>query len=222
LTDIQLAGHLQLTIADAAEAVIQYLTGATRETIDVYDFGGPEAAPSPPDRVTLADLGRLIIINAELRAPDVHALLTDGSRDLAGAGVDAKWDLEEADPALSDGVYAHMLHAWRAIDDIHGIGRTKTSKLLHLKAPHAFPLLDAYVVKRYKSLALDLANEHIQPAPMYWAAIRRDLITLRRTNALAALRSHLDTNDELANVVKRLSDLRLIDILVWSERHVLH
>jgi hypothetical protein len=93
----------------------------------------------------------------------------------------------------------------------------KLHKVLHLKRPHLYPILDSQLRRTYRTkakLAGAQLARHGQPSrPAYWAAIRDDL--LANALALRQLRDQLVEDPELERLAG-LSDLRLLDILAWS------
>ncbi len=72
--------------------------------VDLYDLGGdlggrpgPCGAAEPADSVTLADIGRLVVINAALAAEDVATLIdVDAAGDFAVVPAEAR--MQECEP----------------------------------------------------------------------------------------------------------------------------
>jgi hypothetical protein len=94
-------------------------------------------------------------------------------------------------------------------DNVSGMGRTKTSKLLAAKRPHAVPIYDSFVAK-----ALFGGDDHAN----YW-----DLWHERLTGALGdELRTVVDDVRRRAGVGGDLSILRVIDVVVWMWEHDRH
>lgn len=128
------------------------------------------------------------------------------------AGRTAPWDsVRDSDNLLHDdwqelldranGLYQHFRHA-----DSGGLGPTRTHKLLHLKRPHVFPIVDSVV----RNVYLDQAKkEGGGRQAVYWPVLAREI----RANAdgYRALASELKDDR-----VGRLTIPRLHDILVWS------
>jgi hypothetical protein len=92
----------------------------------------------------------------------------------------------------------------------------KISKVLHIKRPTLFPILDKEVRDCYEVAARRAAKKSPERGfkKMFWAAIREDLITNRQSGSLAVLRDALASRPEL-RVYTGLTDLRLLDILTW-------
>ncbi|WP_425272304.1 hypothetical protein [Mycolicibacterium aubagnense] len=67
----------------------------------------------------------------------------------------------------------------------------KVSKVLHLKRPAQFPILDSRLVRTYRDAATHEAKAYANRGyrKMYWAAIRHDL--LKSADALAKLRQRV-------------------------------
>ena len=181
---------------EQAVAVCRWYAMQYRATLKLYDFGGRNADPHSHDTVDLTDAGRLIVIKANLKADDVPAMIQ--------AGVDAPWHFVGPQDDLltapdvnellqrTEALYRHFRDA--------GLGPTRTHKLLHLKRPAVYPIVDSVVRETYKEWAapdrywLTLANEMRDDAEEY-----------------RQLRQWLLGEDP-----GRLTVPRLHDILVWS------
>ena len=130
--------------------------------------------------------------------------------------------LTTADPLDIGGIYDKGLDLWNhfAFDCRVGVADAKISKVLHAMRPSFFPILDSRVRKQYKIQALNVAQQIVDQRSFkyaYWAAIRLDL--LASEEALAAVRSELknDKNELIKKWAIHVSDVRLHDVLVWSE-----
>ena len=130
--------------------------------------------------------------------------------------------LTTADPLDIGGIYDKGLDLWShfSIGRPSGIADAKISKVLHAMRPSFFPILDSRVRKQYKIQALNVAQQTVDQRSFkyaYWAAIRLDL--LASEEALATVRSELknDKNELIKKWAKHVSDVRLHDVLVWSE-----
>jgi hypothetical protein len=190
------------------EEAFQVLAGFARSergTILYYDLGG-SARVEPSDGVSLADVGRMTLMNPWMWGSQAAALLNLGSS-LPWGSVPRAARLEDADPSVRGGLWDRALRLYRRIDDLDGFGAAKTSKLLHIKRPHFYPVLDRYVMGEYQR-----AWQLGEPAPV-WEAIRDDLI--QNKQPLEEVRGRLAQFDDL-EVVTRLSDVRLLDIIAWS------
>jgi hypothetical protein len=141
------------------------------------------------------------------------------------AEADTPWpddyaDLRDADPAINDGLYvaasALYEHFWSARP--LGVSHAKISKVLHLKRPSLYPILDSHVFRSYRQEAKGAASRY--PAygyrRMYWAAIRDDLLAATEADAFTSIRCHLRAlKDPQYIALASLSDLRLLDIISW-------
>ncbi|MCU1456153.1 MAG: hypothetical protein JWL73_245 [Actinomycetia bacterium] len=189
-----------------------YLTAYAEDygsTIEHYDLAGSAASEVAPSTgpISLSDLGRMVFISARLSGDDAAALI---SHTIDWSGIEPEARLEDADPDASDGLYAAMSRVWAQCTAISGIKRAKASKLLHLKRPFAFPILDRDVRGTYKN--------RISGSGGVWRPVREDLIAGRE--ALEGLRRDLATSDEqLHRNAARLPTIRLLDILAWKLQH---
>lgn len=127
-------------------------------------------------------------------------------------------DLADADPSVRHGLYDQMNSCYEHFysDRPRNVGIGKISKVLHIKRPKLFPILDSEVTACYKSAAGRAAMNYPERGykVMFWAAIRDDLIANRESGTLAALRDGLTHTPEL-RIYADLTDLRLLDILTW-------
>jgi hypothetical protein len=192
-----------------------------QRTVEIYDLGGdPDGRPGaggasePVDKVTLGDIGRLVVFNARLAADDVAALLdTNKSLVLDARALPPDARLEDYLP--SSALEAAADAAYHQISSGANIARAKTSKLLHLKRPHLVPVLDSRVLPLWEADALAEGKRLQREHPQYWLAVRKDLIA--GTDELARLRSTLSSSDDEAyRRLGRLSALRLLDVIAWS------
>ena len=95
----------------------------------------------------------------------------------------------------------------------------KIGKLLHLKRPALFPVLDRDLRRLYNTRAKEQARRpelgFRRYKRVYWGAVRADLCAWRQAVAFAALRGEL-AQDETRSGWAELTDLRLLDITAWS------
>jgi hypothetical protein len=209
-----------LPIADATvpvEAIVDAIAGFSRGTVRWYDKGGSTAAPPAVDGVHLVDLGRMAAMNPDLTGDDVvHLLEADIPAELWSAvAMDA--DLADADPAAQGGLYDAALALYEAFRGLRGIKDAKTSKLLHLKRPSLYPVLDLAIRQLYDGRARraasspDIAWRGFQTA--FWPAIREDLIAWRRVGAFDDIRASLVDLGRPDHA--ELTDVRLLDVAAW-------
>ena len=137
-----------------------------------------------PARAALAVLG-------ELR-PRLETLLQalGSDRDLAGQesvdrdGFAAAWDL------------------WKEIDELPGMGTTKTSKLLARKRPRLLPIIDAVV------------HDGVFGQKPVWISLHQ---ALRENLSDRTLHEHLVHLREAAGLGAEVSALRVFDVVCWLE-----
>lgn len=183
-------------------------------TINWYDYAGTDAPPVAADGVQLADIGRLVVINAQLSADDVPGLLAplpDGLWDAVPHDADFR-DLSE-DPHEHP-VYVAASKLYEALISRHNIARTKATKLLHLKRPQLIPVVDSVAAEHYRRAADDLAARWGEPHGQFWAAIWAD--ARANEEALQPLLGQLAGEGRNRARLAALSPLRLHDVLVWS------
>lgn len=200
-------GDYELKLSDATLLVETYARDHAA-TILFYDFGGDAEGEVRPSKgpISLSDIGRMTLLNADLAGDDVSRLLT--TTDVQWSSVAPTARLEDADPDEPDGIYAAMNTMWAQIRvKKSGIGPAKASKLLHLKRPFAFPILDQYVFQTY--------DRRHRKTPDYWPMIRDDLINA--TDDLHKLRERLASAKNLdVRRASRLPALRVLDIIAWQ------
>jgi hypothetical protein len=146
----------------------------------------------------------------------IHAC--DQAADLLAA-IPAAAHLRDADPAVHGGLYDQALAVFNRLLT-PGIRFAKLSKILHLKRPRLFPILDSRVLRAYRRTAAETAIRYRTERPgfqlLYWAAVRDDVIASGNIAALAALREllHQDADSRVQRAAM-LTDVRLLDILTW-------
>jgi hypothetical protein len=96
------------------------------------------------------------------------------------------------------------------------------TKLLHLKRPLFYPVLDQVVRQVYEeaAAAASVATAGKPPGKRsgryYWAAVRADLIKPKNIDALEGIRARLRKDrGPQADRLLRVVDLRLLDMLAW-------
>lgn len=164
------------------------------------------AGPSHPDRFDIADIASLALLSVTLNGKMAKQLTKRGEetsaleaklsrepdRDLAGLSAEEIAHLEHPD----NGLY----QAWKQIGTIHGIGQTRTSKLLARKRPRLVPIWDSVI-----SSVLGLPD-----TKHYWTAFHTAL-----TMDGGKLDERLGTLAQKAGVAERYSRIRVLDILAW-------
>ena len=201
--------------ADAVENLAGYARDLTL-TVEHFDFG----PSSGPDRVGPAEIGRLIVIE-----PLYHSV----ARELIEKGNAAPWGLVPVDATLADAgpegdLYWEATTLYRFFDDFDKVGDAIASKLLHLKRPTFFPILDSKLTTFYDPaamLAYEASERGRRELPeadrLWWAAMHDDLADPDNQKALGAIRRDLRAHeDSLVKRLAQLSSVRLIDMLIWK------
>jgi len=136
--------------------------------------------------------------------------------------VDAPWPdvpadatLADADPAATGGLYDAMDRLYRHFAGRPQVNAAKISKVLHLKRPALYPILDSRLMRSYGPAARRAAARYPDRGfrRMYWAAVRDDVMDETNVACLTALRTELRA---ASSPMAGLSDVRLLDIAAWS------
>jgi hypothetical protein len=177
----------------------------------VYDYPGPGV----PSVITSAEIARTRKVRSRISTVE-GKWFTDLARTAPWTPSDG--DLRDADPAETGGVYDGMLHLYDhfAASAPKGVRIAKISKVLHLKRPTQFPILDSRLKKAYRESAVRAAASCAGRGNkrMYWAAIRLDLE--RSADGLTELRSRMAAHPATrVQALQAVSDLRLHDMLTW-------
>jgi len=207
---------------DDAWRIAQSYAALHGDTVLYYDLGGDlkgspgaDSGAEPVDGVTLADLGRLVVFNAQLRANDVATLMTleiNHVLDPAVLPPDARLEDWGSGTPWDDAATA-AYDAFRPGPG-SGIQRAKRSKLLHLKRPWLVPIHDSRIDAIYSRAALQRGRSQGGPAA-YWEVIREDLVA--GCADLEWLSGQLaDSDDATQRRMGQLTSLRLLDVLAWS------
>jgi hypothetical protein len=209
-----LAGELELAPAEAADLLTSY----PETTLMNYDLGPSSGA----NRIGPTEIGRLIVIEPLSQAVAIAMIETGSSAPWSLVSTDAR--LEDADPE-SD-IYWDAARLFGYFTAVPGIADAIASKLLHLKRPGFFPILDSVVRDLYRDAAKAAYGASIRPKRelpdahrLYWAAIREDLVRDDTRDALASIRTILreDTRPH-ARAIASLSAVRILDMLAWQKR----
>ena len=130
-------------------------------------------------------------------------------------------DLASADPAQRGGLFdkAAALYWHFTIPHNAGIGPAKIHKVLHVKRPQFYPVLDRLVRRLYRVQARTWINQipdtRRGDSVTFWAVIRDDLIDRDNNSALQIHRDALRTAPQTAPMAD-LPFLRLLDIVAWE------
>jgi len=175
---------------------------------DLYGrhFEAIGSAHSSPHRVTADDLVAVQMLSVTI-PPLVSADLLLGSlgTELGVLLQRIPFDVDLRSPAALELIEANSPadKAWQLVRAQDGMGRTKTSKLLARKRPALLPVIDEVV-----ACALEEPSN-------FWVALHTALSSGDFDEALASLR-------RAGGVPDTVTDLRVIDVAVWSSHKDAH
>jgi len=201
-------GDRSITVGEALE-ILQRYSERFSDTLRYYD-GVVACGRQPvqsPHHVTMADIGRLVIINANLMPVDVPRLLAvDARAEFSAVPVDAR--LEDAAPGSELLAAAERLYDTFRIGD--GIQGAKRSKLLHLKRPLLVPIFDSHVERVYGPVRDQVGT--------YWEATRQDLLSAGNVDAFEEIETEFrkPLREPPRRHLLALGRLRWLDILAWT------
>lgn len=188
-------------------------------TIRGYDFGGL----GDPNFLTEAEAWRSRIINSRLTRGECGQVVRRALSAPWGS-VPVGADLADADPSESGGLFADAAGLYWSFtwpERISGVATAKVHKILHLKRPGLYPILDGRVKSLYRPCAAawtgrlsHLGGTTLADSPPYWSAFRDDLV--RNCDVLRTYRTQMAADDdEVLRFMARLTCLRLQDIIAW-------
>jgi hypothetical protein len=197
----------ELLVLDGLALVRGFIAGDPSAQPGGYDS---RAGAGDPERISKADVTTM---NQTMRARSGHkywaATYADPQEWLAAIALDL--DLIETDDAewnaaRGDDLVADVIN--RCVQP--GIGLAGATKLLHLKRPRLFPVLDSLVVEVMGINVGDDATreQRIAIAQQVAAAIRRE--GRRNIDALRAIQAEVGDGGRL-----RLTLVRILDICLW-------
>ena len=203
----------KMTVDQAVRAVEGYAERYPK-TLEVYDGLGDNGYRDPaPHHVTVGDIGRLVIINAMLKANDVGALLdVDAHQAFASVPVDAS--LENA--TYGEALWNDATALFDLFGSIKGVDRAKRSKLLHMKRPHLFFVADSVTSAAYSGVAAELAAARGDGSKGFWEAAQRDIQQVEFADVMSSLESRTVPALPGSPSLGSLSRLRVLDIVCWS------
>lgn len=196
-------GSYEVSDAEALTAAM----GFDEACLANYDFGGTSA----PDTVDIADIGRMIGSRmVGMYALEAAELIRLGpSAPWHGVPIDAR--LEDAAPGspLFDASMALRMH----FESISGVKEAKGTKLLAMKRPALFPVIDERVVRLYRVAA----SRKVGISHPTTAAIREDVLRPETAAALTELREALRGDGSCKALrLAQLTGLRLRDVVLWQ------
>lgn len=163
------------------------------------------SGPSHPDRFDISDVASLSLLSVTLNGQIAHeltkkdqesdelarVLALEPDRDLGELTVDQVEKLNGREGLDPD---------WNLIKKIHGVGRTRTSKLLARKRPRLIPIWDSVIAR-----VLGLPTTKSYWIYFHTALTADDFSLDKRLSELA----------QKAGVGERYSRIRVLDILAW-------
>ena len=196
----------ELVVMDGLDLVRGFIAGDPSAQPGGYDS---LAGKGDPDRITVEDV---IAVNTTMRARSVHAswqpVFDDDQTWLSDIPV--KLDIIDADDQMWEAARgAELVSAATAFCIRPYIALARATKVLHLKRPHVFPVLDRLVVE---VMGVNLPDspkrdEKIAIAQRVTAAIRREG------------RANIDPLQEIQRQLPpegpKLSLVRIFDICLW-------
>lgn len=194
-----------LQAPEASDDVITYLQSYSGR------FFEPLAAMSAANRFGAADMVAVSCLSVQVPAETAGWLiLGDGAEESARLLTQMRTDRSQTlvDHDLESNHAAAEL--WRLLTSRRDVGPTVASKLLAAKRPHLVPIFDSYVADFL------LPAEHRQRWQWWgpWRALLTGDQAEALSNALRALRAEVAAAAHQAPIAE-LSDLRLIDIVIW-------
>lgn len=211
---LSVAGHVR-TLEDAMGVMERY----PRKTPAAFDFLGPGEL----GKLTAQEVTRTRKISSRISNKEVTFFVDTAT---TAPWIKTSADLAHADPDAEGKLFASMtdLYGHFAGASPKGVSFAKISKVLHVKQPGLFPILDSHIARSYAPAAKKLRSVYPQFGwrRRTWVAVRNDLLEARASGALDELRRRLrsfesnDTNkQQQVRLLAGLTDLRLLDILVW-------
>ena len=184
------------------ELALEFLEAySSYQAYDSYDSSG--AASFDESDLRLANRGGARISTAEIAA----ILERRGEIESALREIDPDASLADATNSIP---WIPLRRLFDAFADIRGIGLSKMTKALHRKRPALIPMLDS-VVQAY----LTMDNSATRPSGSFGE---------RATALVRSYKRDLDRNRsvlyeiqrELASGEYRLTEVRILDLLIWS------
>lgn len=205
-----------IVIAGRARSITECIDELRRypgRMITRYDLPGP----GDPTTLTRDEVARTHAVYSRISEAQL-IWFVERATSAPWPSIDA--DLRRAEPNIRNGLYDQLEVFYRHFenDAPARVAVSKISKVLHIKRPAAFPILDSKVTAVYQRNAEQAVERYPRlkyRKAAYWVAIRDDLITNTESEALAQLRAALGQEGTLGANLSRITDLRLLDMLTW-------
>src|SRR5580658_2807521 len=214
---IVVAGHV---VGNPAHAIVQYLD-RHGGTVTHYDLRAATFGQINPDLIRAT---RSPWMGSRISAKEA-AWIIDRGTGAPWAAIPLDAQLKDADPLADSGLYDRAAALWEYFWDARpaNVSTAKISKVLYLMRPGLFPILDSYLTRFYRtaarSAAVDVGHKRASQGQfkmLYWEAVRRDI--LGSEAGLQVLREVLAMAEAplATEAARRLSDLRLLDMLAFA------
>lgn len=138
-----------------------------------------------------------------LRNPEIPSFLAAVEDAELGDLTDEEWD----------DVEARIRPLFSAFISIPNVGLTKTTKILHLKRPHLFPIFDSFVVKFLTGN--DIGTNAFSKEEIL--RIGMDAFETARKDIIANRAAFHGLETKLSDLPTPLTTARMYDILCWTE-----
>jgi Family of unknown function (DUF6308) len=186
-------------IENPLELALEFL--AAYSSYEAYDSSGPESFDESDLR--LANRG-----GARISAAEIAAIL-DRRREIERALGEVHPDASLAD-AVSSIPWIPLTRLFDASADIRGVGFSKMTKTLHTKRPALIPMLDS-VVRAYLTRNDRGTRSSGSFGDRATALVRSYKQDLDRNRSVLR-----ELQRELASRSYRLTEVRILDLLIWS------
>ncbi len=196
-------GSYWVSDKDALVAVLN----SDEACLDIYDLGGA----STSNRVDAIDIGRLV-------ASQMVGMKQSAAAEMVRASASAPWSAVPVDARLENAapgsqLYLNACSLFDHFTAIKDVGPAITSKMLAMKRPALFPVIDSRIEKLYR---VAKRQQKGVSHPVF-ASIRIDALRPTDVVALSRLRARLvGRRGKKAQKLAQLSDIRLRDIVVWQ------
>jgi hypothetical protein len=202
-----------VTVDEAFSTVRRYAEDHP-QTLRIFDGLGANGYEDPePDQVTLADIGRLVVINGRPDADDVARLLDADTSQLGN--IEQGATLEDCE--IGDVTWKLASELYKAFD-LDNIGPAKRSKLLHSKRPGLFFINDSVTGAHYEAAAKKHADPDGPAGQGFWAAARDDIRQAEFDQLMALLAETVVDSPGGPLPLGELSRVRVLDIVCWSPK----
>jgi len=170
---------------------------------------GVPVDPSP-SRFSIEDLMALALLDVGLQ-PKTMIELLDRNTEIASllGRIDPSLSLADApDPRdETEGPWVPASQLWKVLRSVPQVGRTRASKLMVRKRPHLIPMFDRHVADGLRLTKHD--ND--------WLIIQQ--VVRVHAERIAELQFELQANHPHDGRLRGLSQLRVLDIVIWMRSH---